>query len=267
MAYNIGDLIRISASFTNTASALTDPTALNIVVKAPGASVLHTYGTSASLIKSSSGIYYLDYPAASSGEHYYTWTATGAVETSEEGAFNVVRTASVRTTYAETADVAAYCKNLIEGGDDFTNSTTPTITQVMRWLTRGKSVIDNKLNDAGFTAPTDSTSDIWAELTELNAWYAVWQAELSRTNTRIGVEERTRASIFEKMFRDGIKDLLARDLSGLSDTGYSYSGYVGGISESEKDAVVADDDRVPMRFARGQFDNPGTDGAQERGDS
>ena len=90
MAYDVGDLIRISASFAVSGSN-TDPTSLQLAVYAPSGSVLHVYGSSASLIKSATGIYYLDYPAGVIGPHTYRWAASGTAEGAQQGAFTVDR--------------------------------------------------------------------------------------------------------------------------------------------------------------------------------
>ena len=90
MAYDVGDLIRISASFVVSSSAA-DPTSLQLSVYGPGGSVRHIYGTSASLIKDSTGIYHLDYSAASSGPYSYMWAASGNAEGAQQGFFSVDR--------------------------------------------------------------------------------------------------------------------------------------------------------------------------------
>ncbi len=157
--------------------------------------------------------------------------------------------------YATTQDVAAYCPNLITGAADFATSTTPTKSQVERWLERGAGMIDNVVGSRGFSVPTDSTSNAWFWLQELNTYYAVAQAEMARTNVRLSPGERTRGQQFLKMWQDGIKELRETDLSADGMT-YTSRGYAGGVSVSDKDAVASDGDRVPMRFSRSMFDNP-----------
>ena len=251
--YQVSDLVTISASFSASSGTLTDPTTVQLAIRAPGASALHVYGTSSSLAKAGVGLYYLYYPAASAGEHYYIWSASGVVEGVEEGAFTVSRAGSpVLTAYAETADVAAYCSNLIQNAVDFSGTTTPNIENVISWLNHGAAKINNSLKAKGFTPPTDYTSELWSELQDLNAFYAVARAEMARTNVRLAPGERTRGQVFQKYFDDGLKELLARDMSraGLS---YQHLGYVGGVSVANKESVVDDSDRVPTRFSKDQF--------------
>lgn len=254
--YQISDLITISASFSASSGVLTDPTSLQLAVKAPSASVLHVYGVSSSLVKVGTGLYYLYYPAAGAGEYYYTWSASGAIEGVEEGAFTVQRSGSpVLDAYAETADVAEFCANLIQNATDFSMTTTPPITAVINWLNRGAAMINDRLQSKGYAPPTDYTSDIWRELSDLNTFYAVARAEKARTNVRLAPGERTRGQVFQKDFDDGLKDLLSRDLSRAGLT-YTHLGYVGGVSVSDKEAVISNQDRAPMRFSKNQFKNP-----------
>lgn len=254
--YDIGDLITLSASFSASSGTLTDPTTLQLAVRGPGGSVLHVYPTSTSLVKASTGLYYLYYPAASAGEYYYTWSASGAVEGAQEGAFTVARAGSpVLTAYAETTDVAALCQNLLLNAADFSATTMPPITAVITWLNRGAALINNRLRARGFEPPTDYTSPVWFELADLNTFYAVARAEKSRQNVLNAPPEQSRAQAFQKQFDDGLKDLLSSDLSRAGLT-YTTLGYVGGVSNADKTAVQNNGDRVPMRFSRNQFKNP-----------
>ncbi len=254
--YDIGDLVRLSASFASAASVLTDPSGVWLTVKAPTGSSLYV-GVSASLIKSSTGIYYSDYSVAEAGQHYYVWSGSGTIQSVQEGAFTVARAASpVLTAYAETMDVAMYCSNLINGVADFSSTTTPTIANVVAWLNRGAAIINNRIKAAGYTLSVGYATDVWRELAELNAFYAVARAEMARTNVRLAVGERTRGQVFEEMFWKGLDKFIAQDLTQIG-AGYIHGGYIGGTSISEKLSVESDSDRVAPRFIRGQFDNNG----------
>jgi hypothetical protein len=92
-AYDKGDLVRVTATFTNSAGAATDPTAVTCRVKSPTATTVYVYGTDAALVKDATGVFHLDVSAATAGQWYYRWEGTGAVEQADEGAFVVTASA------------------------------------------------------------------------------------------------------------------------------------------------------------------------------
>ena len=157
--------------------------------------------------------------------------------------------------YANTVDVAGYCANLINNAGDFSGSTLPTNLQVMRWLSSGCAIINTRLTARGYGLPASGT-DPYEMLTYLNAIYAAAQAEMARTNVRLSPGERTRGQVLMEDFKKGLEDFLKGDLSraGLA---YTHAGYVGGISQSDHDATDAGADRIPTRFTKNQFNNPG----------
>lgn len=159
--------------------------------------------------------------------------------------------------YASASDVAAFCSNLITGAANFSDSTTPNITQVNAWLSSGCAIMEGYLTSVGYTPPPGTNTAAYIELRQLNAFYGAAMAEMARTNIRLTPGERTRGQQFEKMFWDGLDRLLKRDLSAVGMT-YSHRGYIGGVSESDVETVKDDTDRVPTRFNRGVFDLPGT---------
>jgi hypothetical protein len=90
-AYNVGDLVRITATFTS-ASVPADPTAISCIVKRryqlpPVASTTYVYPTTIS--KDSTGVYHVDVVPDTEGIYDYRWVGTGAVIAAGESAFNV----------------------------------------------------------------------------------------------------------------------------------------------------------------------------------
>ena len=76
--YEIGDLVRVSASFFNsTSGSAVDPTAVYFKYQINSYSASYAYGTDVALVKSSSGIYYVDVNAASSGDYHCLFWSTG----------------------------------------------------------------------------------------------------------------------------------------------------------------------------------------------
>lgn len=83
-----GDLRRLGVTFTNLAGTITDPTAVTFSIRDPaGTIVTYVYLADAELVRSSAGIYYVDYAINLPGRHAYRWSGTGAVATAETGEF------------------------------------------------------------------------------------------------------------------------------------------------------------------------------------
>lgn len=89
--YNIGDLLRLKATFTDIAGVEADPTAITLKVKAPSGTVT-TYTYPGTVVRQSTGVYYYDFPVTASGTHFYNWAGTGAYTAADEASFVVVTT-------------------------------------------------------------------------------------------------------------------------------------------------------------------------------
>jgi len=89
--YDISDKIRETVTFKNASSAVADPTAVKCHVKVPSGGVTtHTYAPSTGLIvKSGTGVFYLDITTTGHGEYGVRWDGTGTVVASVEGYFSV----------------------------------------------------------------------------------------------------------------------------------------------------------------------------------
>ena len=86
--YDLGDLVRCSAAFTNSAGTALDPTAVIVKVKAPDGTVTtYTYGTDPEVVRDSAGNYHIDVDADASGTWYYRFHATGTGQSADEAAF------------------------------------------------------------------------------------------------------------------------------------------------------------------------------------
>jgi hypothetical protein len=88
--YDKGDLVRITGTFTTAAGVATDPTAVLFSIKNPaGTTTTYTYGTDAQLVKSTTGIYYVDVNVNAVGTWYYKFYSTGTGQSASEGLFFV----------------------------------------------------------------------------------------------------------------------------------------------------------------------------------
>lgn len=89
---DIGDVVRCSVVFTNTAGTAADPTAISFMLKktSGGSTTTHTTtGTPPLVVKDSTGNYHIDIPADVRGTYYWRWIGTGAVAAASEGTFYV----------------------------------------------------------------------------------------------------------------------------------------------------------------------------------
>lgn len=76
--YDVGDLARITASFTDPGGAYVDPTEVYCTYTDPsGNSTTLHYGVDAALVKSAVGQYYVDVNVDESGTWMYHWYSTG----------------------------------------------------------------------------------------------------------------------------------------------------------------------------------------------
>ncbi len=91
--YEKGDAVRCSAAFTTSAGVAADPTAVYFQFRTPGGTTTtYTYGVDASLVKSSTGNYYVDVNANAVGQWAYRFYSTGTGQSADEDIFTVAET-------------------------------------------------------------------------------------------------------------------------------------------------------------------------------
>ena len=87
-AYDVGDLRRLQTTFKDAAGTATDPTGVTFRMRAPdGVETAYVYLTDAQVVKSATGIYYVDWTFTKTGRHFLRWEATGGVVTAEHAEF------------------------------------------------------------------------------------------------------------------------------------------------------------------------------------
>ena len=92
-SYDIGNVVRATVAFTNPldSDAAVDPAAVFASVRdTSGAVTTYTYGDDAELVKSSTGVYYIDVTLASAGRYYVRLWSTGAGQAAEESYIDCV---------------------------------------------------------------------------------------------------------------------------------------------------------------------------------
>jgi len=90
MAYQVGDLVRVTGAFTTAAGVATDPAAVVGKYRDPsGNTVSLTYGVDAALVRDGVGVYHIDINANQADWWFYRFYSTGTGQAASEGKFYV----------------------------------------------------------------------------------------------------------------------------------------------------------------------------------
>ena len=90
--YDVGDSVRCTGTWTTAAGAAVDPTTVTFIYEDPsGNTTTLIYDTDAEVIKSDTGIYYVDVDADESGTWQTRWESTGTGKAAGEDEFFVRR--------------------------------------------------------------------------------------------------------------------------------------------------------------------------------
>ena len=89
--YDLGDVIKCMATFTNTSGTAVDPATITFKAKVPrsGTITTYVYSVDPQLIKEDTGVYYVHFVPTTHGEWYYRWAGTGANAAAAEKTFNI----------------------------------------------------------------------------------------------------------------------------------------------------------------------------------
>jgi hypothetical protein len=86
--YDVGDVTRLSITFTQGGAAI-DPSTVSLTVQQPdGTQTTYTY-TGATITRDSLGNYHVDVSLTLVGTHRYRWVSTGTGAAAEEGSIAV----------------------------------------------------------------------------------------------------------------------------------------------------------------------------------
>ena len=95
-AYDQGDIVRMSSTFTTTGGVKADPTTVTFVYTTPDGtdSVVTRSGTSTgstgNIFRSTDGVYFTDAViGSSSGPYWYRYSSTGVITAMDEATFRV----------------------------------------------------------------------------------------------------------------------------------------------------------------------------------
>ena len=94
--YDIGDVVRVTGTFTDTGSALGDPTTVNFLVDTPTSTAPTTAtrtststGDVGGIYRYSTGVYYYDVTTTGRGLYETRFTSTGTLAASGESWFSI----------------------------------------------------------------------------------------------------------------------------------------------------------------------------------
>ena len=85
----IGSLVRMSATFTDSAGAAIDPSVVRFKIRlgAAGTVTTYVYGTDLQLVKDGTGLYHVDWAAGSGGTLHYRFEGAGTATAANEDKF------------------------------------------------------------------------------------------------------------------------------------------------------------------------------------
>lgn len=88
-AYVVGNMVRVSVTFTDETDAAVDPEGVTLAYKQPGGTATTlTYGTDEEIVRDNVGQYHALLTLAA-GAWYYRWAGTGDGAAAGEGAFDM----------------------------------------------------------------------------------------------------------------------------------------------------------------------------------
>ena len=88
--YDVGDLVRVTCTYTDADGTAQDPASVYLVYTSPtGTTTTLQYGVDAELVKSATGVYYADINANDDQTWKYRCYSTGTGQAAGEGTFFV----------------------------------------------------------------------------------------------------------------------------------------------------------------------------------
>ena len=90
--HSLGDEVRVTGTWTNLAGTEIDAAVVLFQVKDPGRNITsYTYGVDAEVVKSDTGVYYVDVDGNKVGRWFVHFYSTGSGKASEESNFDIVK--------------------------------------------------------------------------------------------------------------------------------------------------------------------------------
>ena len=83
--YYKGNLIKVTATFKDSTGTVIDPTVVSAQVQTPAkVDTTYIYGVGGQIIRTGTGVYYININTTSSGDWYCRWYSTGAGQAAAE---------------------------------------------------------------------------------------------------------------------------------------------------------------------------------------
>jgi len=90
VSIQIGDVVRCSGTFRDSADALVNPTTVTFKLKDPnGVVTTYVYGTNAEVLRPSTGLYVVDVEPTMAGTYKFRFSSTGTGKAAGESSFTV----------------------------------------------------------------------------------------------------------------------------------------------------------------------------------
>lgn len=89
MLYDVGDVVRLDATFTDIDDEPVDPTTVTFRIREPdGALTAYVYGTDPEVVRSAAGVYHVEWSVTLPGLHRWRFESTGTGQAAEESRFD-----------------------------------------------------------------------------------------------------------------------------------------------------------------------------------
>ena len=83
-SYDTGDLVRLTARFTDSSDAAVDPSTVTFKARNDTTTVTYVYGTDPEVVKAAPGVYHDDYDDEDDGPWYFRDASTGTGQAAGE---------------------------------------------------------------------------------------------------------------------------------------------------------------------------------------
>ena len=162
-------------------------------------------------------------------------------------------------SFSSAAEVTAFTRHLLDGQSSFNSTTSPTVTELEKFIDRASGLVNVALSKAGFT-PSSIYNNSTAKLA-CDDWvtnYAARYVELTQRGTGYSENEGGRLPAFEigsadEFVKDNMLGFIQLGVSQntrLSD-GLSFTGLTAQADRTDPDDTSLEQ---PL-FKRNQFDN------------
>lgn len=166
-------------------------------------------------------------------------------------------------SYGTVAEVLAFTAHLLDGESAFNSTTTPTDSQIEKFIDRTSSYVNIALNTHGFTTPITNTTAVLM----MDDWVvnkAAMYTELTQRGAGFNDEEGSRTSSFKNLSNSALKFVEDNSLGlkrlGVT-VGHKLSDGLAFTALDDQDERADPDDSAleQPKFTRGLFGSTDND--------